>query len=164
METGLQCCGRRRGTRYRRQVPNQHFEHSITIATDREIAWAHLQEARTWEALAGIDEVHNVKHDVDGQLVSYEFVAIAGGRRYPGLATVAERSRPDRLVLRIDSSEIDGSITVDFHEDSPLEMRVALYLNSKGLLSTMFFPVVAASVGSGFPKQVDEFAARVSSA
>ncbi len=143
-------------------MPSERFEHRVSISADRETAWSHLQEAATWEALAGIDQVHDVVHDAGGQLVSYEFVALAGGKRYPGVATVVERERPTRMVLTIDSTEITGSITTDLHEDSPLELVVALELRSKGLLSTMFFPVVTASVGNGFPTQVNEFAARVS--
>ncbi len=143
-------------------MPTEKFEHSVSIDSDRATAWAHLQEAKTWEALAGIDRVHNVVHDIDGQLVSYEFDAIAGGKRYPGVATVKERAAPDRMVLVIESSEIDGSISTSLADDHPLQLKVALTLRSKGLLSTMFFPVVAASVGNGFPRQVDEFAARVS--
>ena len=146
--------------RYRPTVPSENFEHTVSIDADRATAWAHLQEATTWEALAGIDRVHNVVHDADGQLVSYEFDAIAGGKRYPGVATVTDRENPERMVLNIESSEIDGSITATLAEDHPLQLTVTLQLRSKGLLSTMFFPVVAASVGNGFPKQVDEFAAR----
>lgn len=143
-------------------MPSETFEHAVSIDASRATAWAHLQEAETWEALAGIDRVHNVVHNDEGQLISYEFDAIAGGKRYPGVATVTERVNPDRMVLRIDSSEIDGNISTTLADDHPLELRVRLQLRSKGLLSTMFFPVVAASVGNGFPRQVDEFAARVS--
>lgn len=152
--------GRRCG--YRRIVPSETFDHRVSINADRATAWAHLQEAETWEALAGIDRVHKVVHDADGQLVSYEFDAIAGGKSYPGVATVTARNNPERMVLHIESSEIDGSITTSLADDHPLELHVVLQLRSKGLLSTMFFPVVAASVGSGFPKQVNEFAARIS--
>lgn len=146
---------------YRPPVPSESFEHRVSINATRATAWAHLQEATTWEALAGIERIHNVVHDADGHLVSYEFDAIAGGKRYPGTARVIERKNPERMVLRIDSSEIDGDITTTLADDHPLELTVGLRLRSKGLLSTMFFPVVAASVGSGFPRQVDEFAARV---
>lgn len=142
-------------------MPSQTFEHTVSIDAARATAWSHLQEAETWEALAGIERVHNVRHDADGQLISYEFDVIAGGKRYPGVATVTERHNPERMVLHIESSEIDGSITASLADDHPLELTVGLQLESKGLLSTMFFPVVAASVGNGFPRQVDEFAARV---
>ncbi len=142
-------------------MPSESFEHRVAINADRQLAWDHLQEASTWEVLAGIDQVSDVRHNDKGQLEGFEFVAIAGGKRYPGHATVIERSNPERMVLRIESSEIDGSIITTLQGTSPLELIVHLDLRSKGLLSTMFFPVVAASVGNGFPRQVNEFAARV---
>lgn len=146
---------------YRRPVPSETFQHEVTIDVDRGVAWDHLQEAATWEALAGIEHVSGVKHDSDGQLESFAFVAVAGGKRYPGTASVAKRQPPEHMVLRIDSSEIDGTISTTLNGGNPLQLRVELNLRSKGILSTMFFPVVSASVGSGFPRQVNEFAARV---
>jgi carbon monoxide dehydrogenase subunit G len=38
------------------------------------------------------------------------------------------------------------------------EIEVDLHVESVGLLSTMFFPVVAGAVGSGLPRAVDAFA------
>lgn len=143
-------------------MPSESYDHTVSIDTDRATAWGHLQEAATWEALAGIDRVHNVIHDDAGHLESFEFDAVAGGKRYPGVATVTDRANPERMVLRIESTEIDGTITSTLADDRPLALHVSLTLRSKGLLSTMFFPVVAASVGSGFPKQVNAFAERVS--
>jgi hypothetical protein len=44
-------------------------------------------------------------------------------------------------------------------DDDTTEITVNLDVEGVGLLSTMFFPVVAVAIGSGLPRAVDQFAA-----
>lgn len=59
--------------------------------------------------------------------------------------------------------EVQGVTTVMIEPDgSGTSITVTLEVESRGLLSTMFFPVVAAAIGNGLPAAVDHFAAGLS--
>jgi hypothetical protein len=53
---------------------------------------------------------------------------------------------------------------VDLEPSNPgTSITVTLEVRSAGLLSGVFFPVIAGAIGTGLPRAVDEFAAGLSS-
>ena len=56
-----------------------------------------------------------------------------------------------------------GTIVVDLSAGDPggTIVDVTLELASKGLLSSMFFPMLKRAIGSGFPDQVEEMAGQL---
>ncbi len=140
----------------------QRFFHRATAATSPEEAWRALQIASTWEAVAGVDHVHDPVHDEDGLLRGYRFSATAAGRRYPGVARTVTVEPPERMVMAIETSELDGSVDVALARlDGHTEVGVTLVVRSKSLLAGMFFSTIARTIGSGLPASVDDFAARL---
>ncbi len=67
----------------------------------------------------------------------------------------------NRMHLDLDAGEIAGSLTADLVAvaGGGTAVTVTLVVTSRGMLSTLFFPVVTEAVSSGLPRQVDEFAA-----
>ncbi len=64
------------------------------------------------------------------------------------------------MAWNIENSEITGVITVILSEDEPnTRITTTLTVESKGLLASMFFSVIAKAIGSGLPRSVEEFAA-----
>lgn len=144
-------------------MPTQSFTHSAIAHSDLANAWRALQEPDTWAAVGGVDEVSNARFSPDGQLLGYDFVVTAAGRRFRGRASTVEASAPRRMAVNIDSSEMTGTITVRLAEaDESIEVTVTVDARSKGLLSGMFFGVIAAAIGNGLPENVLSFAERLS--
>jgi carbon monoxide dehydrogenase subunit G len=68
------------------------------------------------------------------------------------------------MAWNIENSEITGVITVILSEDEPnTRITTTLTVESKGLLASMFFSVIADAIGSGLPRSVEEFAASFAS-
>jgi len=143
-------------------VPSQTFTHSATAAVPAETAWSALQDPATWGAIGGVDEVYAARHGDDGTLVSYHFRASAGGQTYEGRAHTA-LAEPHRLmIVEVDTPELEGRIKVALDGGNPhTVVAVELTVRSKGMLATLFFPVVAAAIGSGFPTSVEDFVGRL---
>ncbi len=147
---------------YAAGVPSAAFEHTAIAGTTIETAWQQLQDPGTWQGLAGVEEVFDVHHAPDGLLTAYRFRALAASQVYEGTARAVEAVNPSKIVLDIVTSEVNGRITTHLTEvDGGVAVHVSVSLRSKGFMSTLFFPVVAQAVGSGLPKQVDAFAARL---
>ncbi len=143
-------------------MPTHTFTHTTVTSVPVDAAWFALQDPATWGAIGGVDEVYGARHADDGTLTGYRFRASAGGRTYEGIArtTLAEPHRV--MVVEVDTPELDGTITVTLEAANPhTEIGVELTVSSKGMLATLFFPVVAGAIGSGFPRSVDDFAARL---
>lgn len=118
----------------------------------------------TWEGVAGVDRVQAPTMDQAGRLVGFSFESAIGGSNYLGNATLNARDEGRLIGWDIENAEIRGSITVTLDEASPgTLLSVDLELSSKGMLSTMFFPIIARTIGNGLPKTVDAFAAQFSS-
>ncbi len=144
-------------------MPNARFHHHATASSDIDTAWTILQDPTTWGSLAGVEKITNVARNESGDLASYEFVARAGGRAYPGVAHTTTSRRPNEMTVRIQSREMDGAIAATL-SDLPkgrVEIEVMLELETKGLLSSMFFSIISGVVGSGFPEQVEAIASRL---
>jgi hypothetical protein len=96
--------------------------------------------------------------------MGFSFDSVAAGRKYVGLATPEERIEKRRMSWRIENSEIGGVTRVDLEPSNPgTSITVTLEVRSAGLLSGVFFPVIAGAIGTGLPRAVDEFAAGLSS-
>ena len=56
-----------------------------------------------------------------------------------------------------------GTITVDLSDGNPggTIVDVSIELRSKGLLSSMFFPLVSKAIGDGLPDQVKDMAVQL---
>lgn len=145
-------------------MPNARFHHHTTAPANIETAWTILQDPATWGLLAGVESITNVTRTTTGDLASYEFIAKAGGRAYPGLAHTVTSDRPAEMAVRIQSREMDGLIATSLSADDDHEVAVAvtLELETKGILSGMFFSVISGVVGAGFPGQVEAIATRFS--
>ena len=66
-------------------------------------------------------------------------------------AAVVALATPRADVVLVVVRELDAS-------NPGTEITVTLDVSSRGLLSTMFFSLVANTIGSGLPRSVDEFA------
>ena len=76
-----------------------------------------------------------------------------------------ETQRPDHYSLVLDTSEMAGTISVDLTDGNPggTIVDVTVELQSKGLLSSLFFPVVSRAIGDGLSDQIEEMAERLAS-
>lgn len=67
------------------------------------------------------------------------------------------------MAWSVDTTEVSGTTSVEISPNNAGTLiAVTLEVESKGLLSTMFFPVIASTVGRGLPRSVDDFADRLS--
>lgn len=122
-----------------------------------------MDKPETWEGVAGVDRIANPQIDDDGRLLGFSFVTLIAGSSYLGLATAADRQEGHLISWEIENSEISGLIRVTLNETNPgTEVGVDLSIASKGLLSTMFFPVIARTIGNGLPNTVKAFVGQFS--
>jgi hypothetical protein len=97
--------------------------------------------------------------DQKGQLRGFAFESIAAGKKYIGRASPAGREAEKMMAWDIETSEVRGRIIVSLSPaDEATRVDVTLRMESVGVLSSVFFPVIAAAIEEGFPKAVDEFA------
>ncbi len=142
-------------------MPTETFIHTATAHAPVEEVWASLDEPGTWEAIGGVDRLFDPIIDDRGRLRGFSFDTAAGGRRYVGKATPQERDEGRLMAWHIQNSEVSGVTAVELAPvDSGTSITVTLHVESVGLLSTVFFPVVASAIGNGLPRAVDGFAAR----
>ena len=140
-------------------MPKDTFTHSATTAAPRTEVWAAREKPETWEAIGGVDRVTDSISDEEGRLQRFSFESAAGGMKYVGKATPHTREHERIMAWKVATSEMRGIATVElFDADQGTRVDATLQVESSGVLSTMFFPVIAAAIGAGFPKAVDEFA------
>ena len=139
------------------------FTHTVHVAAPPERAWAVLQEPETWGGIAGVEKVFDASHSPDGTLRSYRFLAEAGPKPYEGSAQTVEADAPTLMVVTVDTAEIEGTITTELQPSNPhgTDMTVSLKIRARGILSTMFLPIVSKAIGSGFSRQIDDIARRI---
>lgn len=141
-------------------MPRDSFSHSVTVDVPLGEVWKSLDDPATWEAIGGVDRVIDAVIDSDGQLRGFSFETVVGGMKYLGQATPNAREKPHLMAWNIENSEIRGVTTVELRETAQgTELVVTLSVASKGMLSSMFFPVIAAAISHGLPRSVEEFAA-----
>lgn len=143
-------------------MPSASFTHTVHVDRTRGQAWAALQSADTWAGIGPISSVSNDVVDPGGILRSFEWAADIGGKTYRGTTTTIETVVPERFALRLDTSEIGGTILAVLAErDGGCDITVTLGLTTKGLLSAMFFPAIKGALASGFPQQVEDLASSI---
>lgn len=144
-------------------MPSQTFTHTTTARAPVQEVWIALDRPETWEAIGGVDRVFDPEIDDEGRLRGFSFDTMAGGRKYLGKATPRRRVEGHVMAWDVANPEVQGVTTVEVEPDgTETTIRVTLEVESRGLLSTMFFPVVAAAIGNGLPAAVDHFAAGLS--
>lgn len=139
------------------------FTHTVHLNALPERAWAILQEPETWGAIAGVQRIYDATYHPDGTLRSYRFLAVAGMKPYEGSARTIEADKPSLMVVTVDTAEIEGTITTELQPSNPhgTDMTVSLRIRARGILSTMFLPIVSKAIGSGFPRQIDDIGRRI---
>lgn len=136
-------------------MPSATFRHTITIDSAPEAVWDSLQNPTVWESVGPVQKVWDPVIE-DGVLIGFQWSTDLGGMVYEGTGTATIQERPDQYQLVLDTSEMAGTITVDLipgnREGTTVDVTVELA--SKGLLSSMFFPVVSRAISDGLPDQV----------
>jgi carbon monoxide dehydrogenase subunit G len=141
-------------------VPSDTFTHTAEAAASVGEVWATLDQPSTWESIGGVDRVFDPTIDAEGRLRGFSFDTIAAGRRYVGVATPDQRVEKRVMSWRIRNSEVHGVTKVELAPSNPgTSITVTLEVESAGLLSAMFFPIIAGAIGNGLPRAVDGFAA-----
>ena len=140
-------------------MPRGSFSHRIEVTAPASEVWERFQDPHTWRGIAPIDEIRDV--DVDGdRLVSFAWSTHVGPSRYRGRSTIVENLPGRRVVMRLDSTEMGGALSVDLAEDAGLTaVDVSLQVVTKGTMSSLFFPIISEAITRGLPAQVDAFAA-----
>ena len=150
--------------RYVAVVPSQIFTHETTTTAPLDEVWAALDRPETWEAVGGVDRVYDPTVDADGRLQGFSFDTRAGGKAYQGTATPHERIEGRKMAWRVENSEVRGVTSIEIEsDDDATRIAVRLEVQSVGILSSMFFPIIAGAIGSGLPSAVDEFGASLGS-
>lgn len=140
------------------------FTHETTTNAPVDEVWEALDRPETWEAVGGVDRVYDPTVDADGRLQGFSFDTRAGGKAYKGTATPHERIEGQKMAWRVENSEVRGITSVEIEPDADqTRIAVRLEVESAGLLSSMFFPIIAGAIGNGLPRAVDEFAAGLGS-
>ncbi|MGH8950799.1 MAG: SRPBCC family protein [Acidimicrobiia bacterium] len=139
-------------------MPDQTFQHSVTTSTGADKVWKALDQPATWEAIPGVDRVTDPVIDEAGRLQGFAFESFVGGKRYVGQAAPAGREEGRLTAWDIVTSEIRGRVTVDLEPvDEGTRVGVALSVEGVGLMGSLFFPMIASAIGSGYADTVDEF-------
>ncbi len=140
-------------------MPKETFSHSAVTRATRTEVWEALDKPETWEGIGGVDRVIDPVIDDIGRLRGFTFETFVAGTKYLGEATLHAREEEQMMTLNIANSEIRGAIRVNLSDDGQGTLiRVTLDVESAGVLSGMFFPMIAKTIGSGLPRTVDEFA------
>jgi hypothetical protein len=141
-------------------VPSDSFSHTTTVAAAPNDIYAALQDPVTWKGVGPIDEVWDASHD-DDRLASFRWSARAAGRSWEGTAERLTETHEPSMALVLDSPEVSGRLTIDLTENGGgTDLTATLTARSKGLLAGMFWGVISDALGSGFPRQVEEFGNR----
>ncbi len=136
------------------------FQHAAVTSASVSDVWKSLDEPATWEAIPGVDRVIDPVVDANGRLRGFSFESDVGGRKYLGKAAPALRAEGRLMAWDIDSSEIKGKVAIEIGpQDDGTNVRVRLEVEGAGMLGSLFFPVIASAIGSGFAATVEEFVA-----
>lgn len=147
-------------SRYLAAVPKDSFSHSAVAPAPVDEVWDALDQPETWEAIGGVNRVTEPVIDANGRLRGFSFEVLAAGKMYLGKAVPLNREYRELIAWDVETSEVRGRTTVELNQvESGTRITVTLEIESRGLLSTMFFPVIAGAIGNDLPRSVEEFAA-----
>lgn len=145
---------------YLAAVPSETFQHSGFTAADLAAVWAALDEPATWETVPGVDRVYDPIIDDSGRLQGFMFESVAIGKTFIGRATPAARVERETIAWDILTTELKGLTTVETQSSGEgTQVAVRLEVESVGVLSSIFFPVIVSSIGDGFSTTVELFVA-----
>lgn len=140
-------------------MPEESFSHTATTSASLDEVWSALNRPQSWEAIPGVDHVLSSSIDSEGRLRGFTFESSVAARKYRGNADPAAWVEGRVMGWDITSSEVKGTIMVEISAANPgTRVKVDLTARSAGMLSSMFFPVIAKAIGSGFPRAVNNFA------
>ena len=140
-------------------MPSESFTHIAIARAPVERVWETLDEPSTWEEIGGVDRVLDPVIDPEGRLRGFSFEVKAAGKKYLGFAKPHERTEGELMSWNVDTTEVRGITRVALEPAANgTEITVTLEVESKGLLASMFFPVIASAIGNGLPRSVEEFA------
>jgi len=140
-------------------VPRRTFQHAAIADAPAVTVWAALNDPKSWESVPGVDRILESVIDQEGQLQRFTFESIAAGKRFLGRASPAGRELEKMMAWDIETSEILGLVIVRLRAiEDATRVDVSLRMDSVGVLSSVFFPVIASAIGDGFPKTVQDFA------
>ncbi len=144
-------------------MPSATFTETVAIDAAPNDVWDRLQNPSIWESVGPVQKVWDPNID-NGVLLSFKWSTDIGGKVYEGVGTALEHQRPARYVLDLDAGEMAGKVTSVLSSGNPggTEAEVSIELRSKGMLSSLFFPAIKNAVGSGFPEQVTDMGAQLS--
>jgi carbon monoxide dehydrogenase subunit G len=144
-------------------MPSATYHQTIAIDADPEHVWDGLQNPDVWSSIGPVQKIWDPVVE-DGVLDGFQWSTDIGGIVYDGTGKATVQERPDRYQLVLDTSEMAGTITVDLSPGNPggTDVDVTVELRSKGLLSSMVFPLVSRAVGDGLADQIEDMAAQLS--
>lgn len=144
-------------------MPSQTFTGTAVADASAASVWESLNEAETWEAISGVEDIFDEARNDSGHLVGFKFRSTAAGKQYVGKATPGGRVEEKSLTWDIATSEIKGEITVDLHElESGTRVDVTMRVESVSMMASFGFPIIASVIGNGFQQTVDNFAGSMS--
>lgn len=143
-------------------MPSAVFHNTITVDAPPDTVWDRLQEPDIWRSVGPVQNLWDPTVE-DGVLTGFQWSTNIGGVVYNGTGIAVNPERPHRYGLILDTSEMAATISVELAAGNPggTKVEVAMKLRSKGLLSSMFFPVVSRVIGNGLPGQVEKLAVRL---
>ena len=141
-------------------MPRQSFVHKAIASAPTEHVWQALQRPESWAQIGGVNKVDSPNFDQHGDLIAYRFIASVGGQNHSGTATRIASVPGRRVVMNIDSEQLDGSIAIDLEPSgSETAITVAMTVGSKGFMTAVMFPVLSAAIASSFNETVERFVA-----
>ncbi|MGH8923478.1 MAG: hypothetical protein ACRDWA_02355 [Acidimicrobiia bacterium] len=139
-------------------MPTESFSHRGLARASAEHIWVELQKPDTWRRIGGVSRISGERFDDRGDLLGYEFAIETAGQEYHGSARRLAGERLRRMVIRIDSSLLEGQIAVDLKpQEKDTWVELTMSMASKGFVSSMLFPVISKAVTGGFDKAVKAF-------
>jgi hypothetical protein len=136
--------------------------HSTTVDAAPEAVWHALQDAATWEGIAGIEDIHDIRHAPDGLLEGFDFHTVAAGMRFEATATVVKRNPPTSLTLVLESKDMTARLAVRAKGDAaPVTLAVGVEFEGRSFVVRMALPAIERTLRAGLPREVDAFAARL---
>ncbi len=140
-------------------MPRETFSHTARVPVPPEDLWPALDAPATWEGITGIDRVLDPIVDEQGRLAGFSFETRIGSVGYRGTAIPRERVEGSAITWDIDGGEIRGVTAVGLTTDGDGTLvGVTLEVESVGMMSTLFFPMIANAIRNGLPHAVEEFA------
>ena len=145
-------------------MPKATFTHQAVADSPIGNVWDRLQQAETWENIGPVEEVHDAETNGDGHLKSFHWSTTVAAKHYPGRAQVTVIDSGRRMTMDLDAGEVAGSLEAHLESNGAEStiVTVTLEVVSRGMLSTLFFPVVSETIAKGLPDQVDRFAESLS--